>query len=215
MLIIVGIVLIIALVISGVIWYVMAKQAKENKITNEKQIQILQKQTRDSEKAAIVTPEPVITPIANSITPTDFMADWKTYSNSLYKYSFKYPNLGFTITEFTGKPQPPVVDFASLSEDKYRNSYEYPGFFSITIFQNETDLGLKKWITQSNAKGLDYLSGIKAYKVGNKDGYSFLSSGIVNYNSYAAEIDSTHIAVIETTDSTDLFFNVLSTFLFQ
>ncbi len=101
LLITVGIVIFTAGAIGGSVYYVMNQQAQKDKESAEKTAQDLQKQIDDLKKTETTTATPTTT---TTQTTTDETANWKTYSNSSAKISFKYPSIwSITNEEFTSK----------------------------------------------------------------------------------------------------------------
>ena len=89
LLITLGIVIVTTVVIGVVTWFLMDQQAKNEKMFNDKQLQELQKQINELKKES----DKIATITNNSENP-----EWKAYSNSIYKFSFKYP-ANWTIKE--------------------------------------------------------------------------------------------------------------------
>ena len=56
-----------------------------------------------------------------------------------------------------------------------------------------------------NNTDIDYLSGINKASVGNINGYYFVQSGIVEYDSYAVNLKDNNLLVISTVKSNALF----------
>lgn len=92
---IIGIALIIIIVINaGVYFYMDGKIAKERESSNS-QIAELQKQVSDLKVVSVQNNK---TSAINTSNPSnDEMASWKTYTNTKYDYSLKYPE-SFTMT---------------------------------------------------------------------------------------------------------------------
>jgi hypothetical protein len=89
LLITVGIVIVTAGAIGGTTWYVMNQQAKNDKANTDKQVSDLQKQVADLQKTQTST---TTTTPSTTTTATDPTAGWKTYTNTKYGYTLKYPS---------------------------------------------------------------------------------------------------------------------------
>lgn len=82
------------IVIGGGVYYVMQRQIDSIRNDNLKQIDDLNKQ--------IKTLKPTTSATTTPATTTDETANWKTYSNSTYGFSFKYPAT-FTVADELNK----------------------------------------------------------------------------------------------------------------
>lgn len=118
LLITVGIVIITAGAIGGSVYYVMNLQATKDKETANKTAQDLQKQIDELKKVQTST----ITTIPTTTT-IDPIASWKTYSNTKYGFSLKYPadwtisDTNATITNGVPAPNPDVIIKDSSGND--------------------------------------------------------------------------------------------------
>jgi hypothetical protein len=113
-----------------------------------------------------VTPMPTIPPnVAPSITPTpDPMAGWKTYSNTIYKYSFKYPTTWKTQAIGAGpgaKEAKADTIGLDVSDPTIKRTYPY-GVLTVQIATRATDSNYTKWtkseITLGTIKATKYES---------------------------------------------------------
>ncbi|MCL5094088.1 MAG: hypothetical protein M1355_03085 [Patescibacteria group bacterium] len=87
-----GLVLFTALTVGGGTYYVLTQNAKKEKEANDKEIQALQNQVDTLKKGSEKKTEtPAASSTNSTTTPADETANWKSYSNSTYKFSIKYP----------------------------------------------------------------------------------------------------------------------------
>lgn len=107
--ILLSVLLLLAVSIAGFFAYQTQKLVKELQITN----------TPTTESTSV----PVAT---DSATVDDPTADWKTYTNEEYGFSFKYPNNAiYKITNFTGSKF--SVTFSNLSKYEYTDLTVFVG----------------------------------------------------------------------------------------
>ncbi|MCL4386911.1 MAG: hypothetical protein M1355_00695 [Patescibacteria group bacterium] len=175
---------------------------------NKKQIEGLQKQIEELQKGQS---NAGITSNSSTTVANDETANWKTYTDTKNGFSFKYPASGYTLTE--GAYTRGILFTFNLNEDKYRNSYEYPGKLTISGYVKASSIRLDNWITTTDAVGLNYINGsLKSAEVGQNDGYSFSQAGMFGYTAYAAA-KGDNAFIISTINSQDpTFVKILSTF---
>lgn len=203
---VIGIAVLVAIVFGGGAYAYMNNKATKEKNDLNAQITELQKQV--ATLGTITT----TTPVSSTSVTTDETANWTTYTNTQYGFSYKYPATGYTaIAQLTQGDPKDIIFYFGLKEDKYKGEAEYSGLFNGNVFVNNTGLSLDKFITEGNIEGINYQSGIKAQKVGNKDGYYFISSGYIGYDTYAVQLSGNKILIISTTQSSSNFLKILNT----
>jgi hypothetical protein len=96
LLITVSVVILTAGLFGGGVWYFMDQSDKKTKKANEDEIASLQKQINDLKADTTTTEKPT-----SGNTTTEETTSWKTYNNTVYSYSLKYPS-SWTLTENSG-----------------------------------------------------------------------------------------------------------------
>lgn len=93
--------------------------------------------------------------VATSTPTTDETADWKTYTNDTYGFSFKYPNTGWTLTEGATQTYPRAI--VTVKSDTENPTKVWPGsgvhYFDQMIINKETETSVADWIRTRLATG--------------------------------------------------------------
>jgi hypothetical protein len=196
------IVIVTAGVLAGGTWYYMNQQAVKAEDAKNKEVEQLQRQINELKK-----------PTANAtVASADATATWKTYNNSTYHFSFKYPDTGITIGGYTGKPLDPIVDFISIGEDKYKNTYEYPGLFTITVDRIPAGANVQEWILAGQTTpGINYGSGLKASTIGGKSGFTYAQIGMFDSTGYSVQSGDYLITVSTPNANNQTFKSIFGT----
>jgi hypothetical protein len=174
----------------------------------------------------LLTPTPVTTivnnPIVTSIpitigvptSATDPTANWKTYENKQYGFSFKYPQQFITKIETDGGN----MGWWSVTVIKIvDNSYE--SIFGITD-RGGVNTNYQDWYKQHYANYKNFDLAVKKQRIGNIDVFAFLEPGMGDGDfSYGISSPDNKTYFIYTTPNrieTDPLFNqILSTFKFS
>lgn len=171
--------IIITLVISaGGTWYI-ADSIANQKLT-AKDDQILSLQTAlDTTSAKLKT----ATATTSTTTTTDETADWKTYTNSTYGFSFKYPtnwsqdiitstdlkNIKYSLLVFAGPGASKNIERGGPYG--IVNTYVYDSLSSFATDSNVTGVSLKTVLNNISAASDPIITGVSEVKIGNKNGF--------------------------------------------
>ncbi len=173
----VAVVILVALISGGGVWWWQSNKAASEKTALQSQITSLQSQL-SQQKATTTTPP---TP---STTTKDETADWKTYTNDTYGFSFRYPeNLSVTSNQLRTKAE--EANELSLTGDK-KVYFSLHGPLSKTGCDERigkaSSLDLKQyvnniWEANKNDKNPNIqnktVGNINNITINNNDGYSF------------------------------------------
>ncbi len=170
-LIAVFVMLLVTTIAVGGVWYYMDQQAKKDKAAAaEETIQDLRNQINGVNNTGEET----------TVGTVSTTADWKTYTNSEYNFSIKYPS-NFYVT--VGGLNPDNTFSVYFQNVKYQNVEAESPQIGLTLFPKKaTDLGL--WIKNSPEYFTDVTDFAQSSII---DGYYFKSSGMVINENYATQ----------------------------
>lgn len=195
------VIIIIALLSAGLagggVWYWQNQQLKKQKQDSDKQIQDLQKQVDDLRKEEETSKEETSMDTDSSET-SDETINWKTYTNSKYKFSIKYPDNYFIFQE-TNTSDKFILE---LVHNKYKNfEGEFP-YMTVTVHPKKTS-DLEVWI-KNNTDEFTALSNLKKATIAGIAGYSFQAEGLfTSYNYALANGSNTYAYVFSNNDSSE------------
>ncbi len=165
-----------ALVVGSATYYLVSSKAKTDKAALQTNYDTLNKKVADLEKAAATSSTPTTTPPASSdTTTTDPLASWKTYTNTRFAYSIKYPNTWYiksTDSEKDFTPRGPAPqDY--IGGDTYWSNYAKFDYtlenipvdynsFSLLIYKTGLEEPFREFYNQK--WGQDLTSTITNYK---------------------------------------------------
>jgi len=154
-------VLVTAGISGGGTYYFVNKKVTADKDSLQSQITELEKKLAEKEAATTVASE---------------TADWKTYINSSYKFSFKYPSNFYTASP-DGYPDTTYISTSPISIPKESEGPLVPIFASVddrTSVQQVVDMGKDSFVTDGYEVSDAVINGVNFTKV----------SGIANDNGY-------------------------------
>lgn len=198
----VAVVILVALISGGGVWWWQTNKAASEKTALQSQITSLQSQL--SQKT---TPTTATTTPATTTTTKDETADWKTYSNTTYNYSIKYPSDWSVLTR--GDYQ---VHFLAPTTAKFNPDKE-PGQGNIYIVMQKSGPSLSP--IQYSSKKTISISGTSATRYegvpGGQEPASKLTSTEIVIEKNNSQLEIVH----GTNDSYGSIFELmLSTFQF-
>ena len=150
-------------------------------------------------------------PTTATTTTADATADWKTYTNTKYKYSIKLPQDYGTLAEFNGdfistiSPEENLLNFGNRQVAKEGNS------FGIYINNNNIDNIVKEYqksdVTVTSVK-IGQNKNIEAKKVvSNKNELRFKVAYLIDHNDNLYNIEDTR-------EGNSIITTIISTFTF-
>ena len=154
-----------ATVIGGGGWYYMDRSATKEKNELQSQISDLQKQVKDLAAKESATPSSTITPSAT----TDETASWKTYTNSTYGFTFKYPaNLSKSdASSYTSNDGAYVFDSSN------------PDTHIFSVEAEQSSLSLDAYVAKAEADAV--FSDKNALTIAGQSAYEGIDSGLINW----------------------------------
>jgi len=162
LLITIGIFIISVGAVGGLVYYAMNQQLQKDRESAQKTIQDLQKQIAEMKKASTTTSASTTMPSATNTT--DATASWKTYTNTTYGFSFKYP-ADWVITEEAENYGDARKYLISFNRDE---SLESGNLYNVEVFNIGKSLAF---------------SFVKSYFGGFESGPSAITTVSINNNS--------------------------------
>lgn len=204
------VVILVALISGGGIYAWQANKSTSEKAQLQSQITSLQSQLNQQKTTPATTPT---TTTPTTTTTTDETADWKTYTNEKYGYSFKYPK-GWIV--------------ASYSKDEDVVLSDQPGghwLFGVRVSSNTDNLSLETIANKEADKRVkatgENLSkaDISSLKLGGLEAKQIVVSPVGDYgNTEVVSIKGKNIIEIpgdtSTQENKNIFEGILSTFQF-
>jgi hypothetical protein len=160
------------------------------------------------------TPTPQITPT----TTPDPTADWKTYTNSVYSYSFKYPN-DWKTRPFAGS-QETIESAKSFSLETEQSDSKA----QVSAYQLDGNTDLETWITSHGPSGksgeifFPLVENVEKINYGSLTAIKFKNSipGLTGKHTSIATSSNKYVVVFVITNESDLLIidQILSTIKF-
>jgi len=207
-------VIVTVIIVGGEVYYLMQKQIDSIRSDNQSKMNELDDQLKGLQSS-------------DTTTSTDETADWKTYTNTDYKFSFKYPSdwtlnsndeKAVTVNSPENQAAKQKVDSGEMNGEGYMSDITFYSYNSLSEADGNNP---KKWTNISDMisdKGY-FPNGLIKTSLTGQTAYEGIEGGFGQYYIYVLQKDSKIFKVlfgnVETKDKLTLIDKkILSTFQF-